>query len=67
MEAWKIPEGFLNGFRDRDCASVDCQTCGYCERIATQAVSISPEYRTEVLRKYAEMDESMATGRLWGV
>jgi len=29
-------------FRDRDCASMDCQACGYCERIAAQAVSISP-------------------------
>jgi glutaredoxin len=45
---------------------MDCEACGYCARIATQAVSISPEYRTEVLGKYAEMDETMATGRLWG-
>jgi len=37
----------------------------YCERIAAQAVSISPGYLTEVLKKYAEMDETMATGRLW--
>jgi glutaredoxin len=46
---------------------MDCQACGYCERIAAQAVSISPEYRTRVLRKYAEMDAAMLTGRLWGV
>ena len=46
---------------------MDCRTCGYCERIAAQAVSISPEYRGEVLRKYAEMDDAMATGGLWGV
>lgn len=45
--ARKIPENFLDGFRDRDCASMDCQTCGYCELIATQAVSIAPEYRAE--------------------
>jgi hypothetical protein len=67
VDARKIPENFLDGFRDRDCASLNCQTCGYCERIAAQAVSISPGYRTEVLRKYAEMDDAMATGRLWGV
>jgi len=67
VDARKIPENFLDGFRDRDCASMDCQACGYCERIAAQAVSISPGYRTEVLRKYAEMDDAMATGRLWGV
>ena len=67
MEARKIPENFLDGFRDRDCASLDCHACGYCERIAAQAVSIAPGYRTQVLGKYAEMDETMATGKLWGV
>jgi hypothetical protein len=67
VEARKIPDNFLDGFRNRDCASTDCHTCGYCERIAAQAVSISPGYRSEVLRKYVEMDESMSTGRLWGV
>jgi hypothetical protein len=66
VAARKIPDDFLDGFRTRDCASLDCQTCGYCQRIAAQAVSIAPEYRTAVLKKYEEMDETMATGRLWG-
>jgi hypothetical protein len=67
VEARHIPDNFLDGFRDRDCASMDCQVCGYCERIAAQAVSISPEYRSEVLRKYAELDDTMVAGGLWGV
>jgi hypothetical protein len=67
IDARQISETFLDGFRGRDCASTDCKTCGYCERIAGQAVSISPEHRREVLEKYAEMDEAMATGGLWGV
>jgi hypothetical protein len=67
VDARKIPDNFLDGFRNCDCASTDCRACGYCERIAAQAVSVSPEYRTEVLKKYGEMDEAMATGRLWGV
>ena len=67
VEARKIPENFLDGFRERDCASLDCQTSGYCERIAAQAVSIASEYRSEVLRKYAEMDDTMVAGGLWGV
>ena len=62
-----IPDNFLDGFRNRDCASTDCQACGYCERVAGQAVSVSPEYRTAVLEKYRELDETMATGSLWGV
>ena len=67
VDAQQIPEDFLDGFRDRDCVATDCRACGYCERIAAQAVSISPEYRATVLEKYAEMDNAMATGGLWGV
>ena len=67
LDARKIPENFLDSFRNRDCASLDCQACGYCERIAAQAVSVSPEYRTEVLKKYAEMEAAMVTGGIWGV
>ena len=67
IDARQIPENFLDGFRDRHCDSMDCHACGYCRQIAAQAVSISPEYQSEVLRKYAEMDDIMATGGLWGV
>jgi collagenase-like PrtC family protease len=67
VDSRQIPDNFLEGFRDRDCAFMDCQACGYCEQIAEQAVSISPEYRTEVLRKYAEIDDIMITGELWDV
>ena len=67
INARQIPGNFLDAFRKRDCVSMDCKACGYCEQIAAQAVSIAPEYRTAVLKKYAEMDEAMATGSLWGV
>jgi hypothetical protein len=43
------------------------QLAGYCEQIAAQAVSILPGYRTEVLKKYEAMDETMATEKRWGV
>ena len=67
IDAQQIPDDFLEAFRERDCSSMDCRACGYCERIAAQAVSISPEYRTAALNKYAEVDDAMATGGLWGV
>jgi len=67
VDTRKIPEDFIDGFRNRDCASLNCQTCGYCERIAEQAVSVAPEYRTRVLGQYAEIDALMATGELWNV
>lgn len=52
--------------KERCGKKLDCKACGYCERIAVKAVSISSEYRTEVLSKYAEMDDSMLTGALLG-
>jgi hypothetical protein len=67
VDTRKIPEDFLDGFRKRDCASLNCQTCGYCERIAEQAVSVAPEYRTKVLNQSAEIDDLMGTGELWNV
>ena len=67
IDARRIPENFLDGFRNRDCASMDCQACGYCDRITKDAVSISPQYRTEVMEKYAAIDDDMVAGGLWGV
>ncbi len=65
LEARRIPENFLEGFRNRDCAAMDCRACGYCEEIAARAVSVAPDYRTAVLKKYAEIDAAMVTGALW--
>ncbi len=67
VDAQAIPKDFLEGFGDRDCALMDCRTCGYCERIAAEAVSIAPGYRTAVLEKYAQIDQSLMTGALWNV
>jgi hypothetical protein len=67
IDSRQIPKDFLDGFRARDCATTDCQACGYCERIAAQAVSIVPEYRAAVLNKYTEVDDIMASGGLWNV
>jgi len=67
IDSEQIPEDFLDGFHGRDCASMDCKSCGYCERIAAVAVSISPEYRSSVLDKYAEMNDAIIAGGLWGV
>jgi hypothetical protein len=67
VDTRQIPANFLDGFRERDCASTNCQTCGYCDRIAAKAVSVSLSYRTEVLKKYNEVEDTMLSGRLWSV
>jgi len=67
IDSSKIPTDFIEGFRDKDCASLDCSVCGYCEDIAKAAVSVKPEFREQSLKQFSEMDETMASGDLWGV
>lgn len=67
VDSQKIPADFLEGFRNRDCSALACKECGYCERIAAQAVSVAPDYRDALLKQYAEVESHMATGALWNV
>lgn len=67
IDSRQIPADFLDGFRARDCATLACQDCGYCERIAARAVTVSPAFRAESRRRYAEVDVALVKGRLWGV
>lgn len=66
IHAAAIPSDFLEAFRERECSELDCGACGYCEEIARRAVRIEPDFREELLRRFAELEETMATGRLWG-
>lgn len=40
---------------------------GNRDRIAAKAVSVSPDYRTEVLQKFADVEESVIGGGPWGI
>lgn len=67
IDSRKIPQDFLKNFVDRDCSSLACGECGYCETIAGKAVTMKPGFRDEILKMYAGVDSAMATGELWGV
>jgi collagenase-like PrtC family protease len=67
IDAARIPADFLDGFKNRDCAMSDCDKCGYCDKIAHEAITVDGEFRTEFLGKYAEIEKAMAQGGLWGV
>lgn len=66
IDSRAIPEDFLEGFRDRQCAMLDCRECGYCQAIADKAVRMEPAFQERSLRQYREMEEAMAGGGLWG-
>jgi len=63
----KALDGFIEGFRDRDCRETGCGTCGHCAMYAKRAVRVDEVYRAEMLRLYDEAFEDMYSGKLWGV
>jgi collagenase-like PrtC family protease len=67
IDSAAIPPSFLDGFRDRDCAMLDCAECGYCERIAGRAVRVIPAFRDECLGRFSGLREAILDGRPWGL
>lgn len=67
IDASRIPDNFLDGFQNRDCASRDCKSCGYCEAISRNAVRIEPEFHRTSLEQFRTVQDAMASGRLWSV
>ena len=67
IDSRQIPADFIDGFRKRECMILDCKDCGYCEKIAANAVSVSPTYREESLKLFADVEDSLTTGGLWSV
>lgn len=65
IDSAAIPADFLEGFRGRDCAMLDCRACGYCERIAREAVRVDPAFRGQSLERFGQVEREMADGTLW--
>ncbi len=58
-------DGFLDFFLTGDCHEWDCQECRYCHRAAERAVTIDPEFRRDLLRRYDEVLEDLGSGAMW--
>ncbi len=67
IDSAAIPTDFLDGFRERDCAMVDCAECGYCDRIADRAVRVDSAFREQNLDRFDRLREAILDGRPWGV
>jgi collagenase-like PrtC family protease len=59
--------GFLDHFKKVNCLHTDCDHCGYCEQVATQAVSIDEEWRREMISRFDQAMESLTTGKIAGL
>jgi collagenase-like PrtC family protease len=58
-------DGFLEGFRGRDCRSADCKECGWCATYTKKAVRVEASYRAEMLPMYEDCFREMDSGALW--
>jgi collagenase-like PrtC family protease len=63
----QIPDDFLDGFKNRDCISLDCRECGYCENIAVRAVRVDEAQRKKFLEQFNKIHKFILNGSLWGV
>lgn len=59
----KIPDQFLEWFRNKDCSNLDCKTCGFCERVARQTVEIDPAFQADSLRQYQDLKATLLSGK----
>ena len=60
-------DGFLAGFRDRDCRQTDCDSCGWCDSWAKKAVRVDGEYSARLLKMYEESFGELYSGAAWGM
>ena len=67
IDSSKIPENFLDGFKTRDCAARNCESCGYCETISRKAVRIEADFHSKSLEQFRDVQGSMASGQLWSI
>jgi collagenase-like PrtC family protease len=59
-------DGFLDHFHTVDCLHVDCDLCGYCDRVASQVISIDKEWRQEMIARFERAVGILITGELAG-
>lgn len=67
IDASAIPDDFIEHFKNGICADRDCNQCGYCARIAAQAVHIDPHFLERILPLYAQIESQLVSGEMWGV
>lgn len=67
IDAARIPADFIEGFRRRDCAVLECNRCRYCEEIAQRAVVVDEDFRRGAIAQFERIETAMSNGSLWGV
>ncbi len=58
-------DGFIEGYRNINCAPIYCPECRYCDKVAAKTVTINQEYNQKTLGMAAELDKGLVDGSLW--
>lgn len=62
----KIPENFLEYFKNIDCNTLSCDKCKYCDRIAEQAITTKQDLLAKVRKQFRKINDSFVMGDVFG-
>ncbi len=57
-------DGFISGLRDKDCSYSRCRQCGYCGKIAGEAIRYDKGYLEKTSALYKNILDNIIKGRL---
>jgi collagenase-like PrtC family protease len=58
-------DGFINFFFNNDCRYVSCKDCGYCRKVAEEAVKINRQYRQKAVEDYKRFINEIVSGGIF--
>ena len=65
LNSSRVPSNFLSFFKTKDCATSDCEECGYCALIAKRALTVDKALTGEVAGRYEALLESLVSGEIY--
>jgi collagenase-like PrtC family protease len=61
----RFPKDFLEGFRRRDCSTLSCDRCGYCQQVADATVTVTDKSRVDAaLKKLKDVRSRIVEGSI---
>ena len=59
-------DGFLEYFEKMDCLHMNCEQCGYCEKVASEVITIDHAWQKEMIAEFDRALEILLKGELAG-
>jgi hypothetical protein len=56
--------GFIDHFKQVDCLRLNCEECGYCRRVASQAIVIDEQWREEMIARFKKAMHGLINGQV---